>query len=1757
MKYLTMITSPLILVLVFLVFFSTGHAIAVESYPPIVPDGEMLENYPHKIVKDISGSAPVHSVAFNPTGGVFAAGYSDAMVRLWDVSTGREILRLEGHTGSVYSVHFNPDGKILASGSSDNTVRLWDVMTGKQLLCLKGHAGSIHSVEFNPDGRILASGSSDRTIRLWDVASGKEIRLLEGHVGEIHSVHFSPDGKMLGSGAEDHFVVLWYVDSGMEALRLDHQVGSIGSICFSPDGKTMASGSTDKYVRLWDITSGKEIKKFDGHFRSVNSVYFSPDGKVLATGASDNSVRLWDIASGKEIRFLKGHTNRVNSVRISPDGKTLISGASDKTVCLWDIAVGQNIKRLKGHRGSVRSICFSPNSQKLASGSDDFTMRLWDVAEGREIRVFRGHGGSVHTVQFSRDGKTLASASDDKMVRLWDASSGEEIGSLEGHTDRINSIDFTPDDKVLASGSFDNTVLLWDVDSEREIGRLEGHASWVQSVRFRPDGKMLASGSDDKSIILWNVAAKKEIRRLNGHTASVNSVDFDPDGKVLASGSSDNTVRLWDVASGKNMGLFEGHTRSIFSIQFSPDGKTLASGSYDGSLRLWDVASGQEIRRLEDDIHWIESVRFSPDGKTIAAGFKNSTVRLWDVSTGQEIRRLEGHSHPVHSVRFSPSGNTLASASDDNLVRLWDFASKKEIKRLEGHTGPVRFVNFLKDGSLLATGSDDKTIRLWDVASGQEIRCFEDYPVLNNSMQLSPDGGILAIGSDDHIIRLWDMDTGKKRGPLTDHNGSINTLQFSRDQQKLASGANDGVICLWDIATGVKKQRFKGHDGPVHSICFSNDGALLASGSGDKTVRLWDVGAGKAVQRFEGFTDSVHSVCFSPDGKIVAAGSNDNSVSLWNVNTGKKMRHLSGHSGSVSSIHFSSDGKILASGSYDGSIRLWDVKSGEFAGLFIGGRNRTWLSWDAETKLCRRFDDGTFLTHNKDGKITPVPPRIGTPGKGLSRQDITTPKFIETRDGEPTIFYINITNNHSARFYWIDLAQIVDEASPLQFHPPETGVILDPGKAIRMKCGVSAQTSHDDPVGGDSILRLKATTAYGEPVLFEIPVRILSPSLELVRSELQEGENQILLATVKNTGAQDLDSKTEFFGKVAGYDLIPIRPPEIRAGESVPLPFVLPEKYKVGQDSFLSLSAVKLEAPVHRWNFPNESILLPSSSWPLYLSIVCLIVFLGAAVFYMSIYRHPLTLQLSKNHSSMFRLPIEDFPRAVKLLKKTRRLETILSVNKIEISRLNAAISFVSKKKDMSRANLLIERVGQISEKFSVGPIEIFEIRMRNEFMLNFESCFMAFLPDDMPGTDGLNELKNSNKIGKSSTCLIIATTIQQQASSKEISRDMENWFVTPDSGDLTEWLLSSNPLEPFSRIISSQIDLKRISPYQIIGGVNNESVFFGRENLLNYILKRKPANYLLVGARQIGKSSLLKEVKRRCNKRDDIDCHYIVLSSDNLIGRMAFALDLTLNSKTEEIHSQIRQVSNSKRVLFLVDEADKFIESETKNGCKTLHMFRSLSEEGICHFIFAGFWKLYRIATYDYQSPIKNFGEILQIGALEPNACRKLSTIPMRHLNIRYDSDVLIKKMLFETGGRANLIAITCSEIIQKIDIRQRVILKKDLDNALYSTIMKNALKEWRELSGNDIEANKLDRFIVYAGMMMNKFNLKELLQYMKDRQYPFDPVDVEQSLARLELAFVLEKKRGEYSFRVPILRKIIEEEWSGRDVEGNVETF
>jgi len=342
-------------------------------------------------------------------------------IKVWDVTTGQELLTLIGHTDWLSGMAFSPDGKRLASTSLDGTIRIWSLSPGEETVAVSGPgAGYGTRVVYNPNGQEFATNGGDGTATIWNAKTGEPRLTLTGHEAEVLNMAFSPDGTRFATGSLDATAILWDAASGQKLLTLSGHEDGVRDIAFSSDGELIATGGFDLTARVWDAATGKQLLKITGHEGIVPSVAFSPDGTRLATASTDSTAKIWDVKTGELLFILIGHTSGVVDIAYSPDGKKIATASNDATAIIWDATAGIKLLTLTGHSAELRPVAFSSDGNFLATGSGDNTAKIWDVETGQELLTLPGSEGGVYGVAFSPSdsGSHLAVASNDGIVRL-------------------------------------------------------------------------------------------------------------------------------------------------------------------------------------------------------------------------------------------------------------------------------------------------------------------------------------------------------------------------------------------------------------------------------------------------------------------------------------------------------------------------------------------------------------------------------------------------------------------------------------------------------------------------------------------------------------------------------------------------------------------------------------------------------------------------------------------------------------------------------------------------------------------------------------------------------------------------------------------------------------------------------------------------------------------------------------------------------------------------------------------------------------------------------------------------------------------------------------------------------------------------------------------------------------------------------------------------------------------------------------------
>lgn len=312
------------------------------------------------LVTSMENSREVQWVSFSSDGTRLVSESAAGFARLWEVSTGRLIAKLDG-----YGAKFNPDGTRIVTAKEDGTAKLWDGLTGELLITLTGHATFVSSVEFSPDGNSLMTASLD-TIRLWD-AETYQLLAMFSQPDEVSWSGFSPDGTQILMTTRVNIAKVWDVNTGqLVATLLPNDNLRIISAGFTPDGRIIEIGcigqggyqtlslnspvtdmALDNHGRLWLATAGDGLYRLEGdrspadakweHFSTATVGNLPAD--FFHTLHTDQAGNLWAATSkGLSIFNGIGWGRPLAPTALSQSAEVLF--IEDNTGQLWAGALG-------------------------------------------------------------------------------------------------------------------------------------------------------------------------------------------------------------------------------------------------------------------------------------------------------------------------------------------------------------------------------------------------------------------------------------------------------------------------------------------------------------------------------------------------------------------------------------------------------------------------------------------------------------------------------------------------------------------------------------------------------------------------------------------------------------------------------------------------------------------------------------------------------------------------------------------------------------------------------------------------------------------------------------------------------------------------------------------------------------------------------------------------------------------------------------------------------------------------------------------------------------------------------------------------------------------------------------------------------------------------------------------------------------------------------------------------------------------------
>ncbi|EJT98523.1 WD40 repeat-like protein [Dacryopinax primogenitus] len=163
----------------------------------------------------------VESIRTQPN--VVAVAWQDAVVKLYDVETGKETIQLKSDTTydgtsktQINCIISHPTMPLLVTAHEDKYIRIFDLKSGMCTHSQMAHLDGVTSLSLDSQGFLLATGSHDCSVRLWDpfrdgvtciqdISSQHRTKADEG----VLDVQFHPTLQTLGSAGADGTVKLY------------------------------------------------------------------------------------------------------------------------------------------------------------------------------------------------------------------------------------------------------------------------------------------------------------------------------------------------------------------------------------------------------------------------------------------------------------------------------------------------------------------------------------------------------------------------------------------------------------------------------------------------------------------------------------------------------------------------------------------------------------------------------------------------------------------------------------------------------------------------------------------------------------------------------------------------------------------------------------------------------------------------------------------------------------------------------------------------------------------------------------------------------------------------------------------------------------------------------------------------------------------------------------------------------------------------------------------------------------------------------------------------------------------------------------------------------------------------------------------------------------------------------------------------------------------------------------------------------------
>uniref|UniRef100_A0A7N8X246 WD repeat and HMG-box DNA-binding protein 1 n=1 Tax=Mastacembelus armatus TaxID=205130 RepID=A0A7N8X246_9TELE len=311
-----------------LVTAGSNNTVQIHTFPEGDPDG---------ILTRFTTNAT--HVTFNSSGTRVAAGSSDFMVKVVEVSDSSQQKTLRGHDAPVLSVTFDPKDEFLASSSCDGSVVVWNMEEQTQVVSWPllqktndiSNAKSLCRLAWQPRMAKFLAVPVEAKLHLYERGSWEHVSTLSDDLltQPINVLAWSPCGQFLAAGCVGGLLTVWDVNSKLCVERQKHEKGfTVCGLAWHPSGSQIAYTDTEGCLGLLDgLSTSTSTKK---PTKDYDDLFDDDDDRLMDEQLSDTNSPVKNPVTGDDDDddFLVPATGRVrNRGAILDDENSLDTGS--------------------------------------------------------------------------------------------------------------------------------------------------------------------------------------------------------------------------------------------------------------------------------------------------------------------------------------------------------------------------------------------------------------------------------------------------------------------------------------------------------------------------------------------------------------------------------------------------------------------------------------------------------------------------------------------------------------------------------------------------------------------------------------------------------------------------------------------------------------------------------------------------------------------------------------------------------------------------------------------------------------------------------------------------------------------------------------------------------------------------------------------------------------------------------------------------------------------------------------------------------------------------------------------------------------------------------------------------------------------------------------------------------------------------------------------------------------------------------------